>query len=204
MHVSLGRINADSAVGEFKNILLAEDSADDVFLIRSAFKKSGFPDPIYVVTNGEQVLQYLKGEGLYSDRERYPVPQLLLLDLNMPRMNGFEVLSWIRQRREWMCLPVIVLTTSFYGPEIKRAYDLGANSFITKPADFSQLLASLKEVGEHWLRRAILPEPGPFVPSPARVIPVSPKAPKDRPTKPSRMREGGKSRRKKNGPLSER
>jgi CheY-like chemotaxis protein len=204
MHVSLGRINADCAVGELKNILLAEDSIDDVFLVRSAFKKSGFPDPIYVVTNGEQVLQYLRGEGSYSDRERYPIPQLLLLDLNMPRMNGFEVLTWIRQRREWMCLPVIVLTTSFYGPEIKRAYDLGANSFITKPPDFSQLMASLKEVGEHWLRRAILPEPGPFIPFPARVAPVLPKAAKDRASKPSRTRERGKSQRKKNGPVSER
>src|SRR5262249_31914536 len=99
-----------AAVGNFKNILLAEDSPDDVFLIRSAFKKSGFPDPIYVVSNGEQVLQYLKGEGSYADRKEYPVPHLLLLDLNMPRLNGFEVLSWIRGRQEWMCLPVIVLT----------------------------------------------------------------------------------------------
>jgi len=155
-------------VGDFKNILLAEDSPDDVFLIRSAFKKNSFKDPIYVVSNGEEVLQYLKGEAPYSDRKRYPIPHLLLLDLNMPRLNGFEVLSWIRGRQEWMCLPVIVLTTSFYGPEIKRAYDLGANSFITKPPEFSHLLASLKEVGEHWLRRAILPEPGPFIPSPAQ------------------------------------
>ena len=156
------------AVGHLKNILLADDSPDDVFLIRSAFKKNGLRDSIYVVSNGEQVLQYLKGEGVYADRKQYPVPHLLLLDLNMPRLNGFEVLSWIRARQEWMCLPVIVLTTSFYGPEIKRAYDLGANSFITKPPEFSQLVASLKEVGEHWLRRAILPEPGPFIPAPTQ------------------------------------
>jgi CheY-like chemotaxis protein len=162
-------------VGDLKNILLAEDSPDDVFLIRSAFKKCGFHDPIFVVSNGEQVLQYLKGEGPYADREQYPVPHLLLLDLNMPRLNGFEVLSWIRGRQEWMCLPVIVLTTSFYGPEIRRAYDLGANSFVTKPPEFSHLIASLKEVGEHWLRRAILPEPGPFVPSPAQADQISSK-----------------------------
>jgi len=170
-------------VGDLKNILLAEDSPDDVFLIRSAFEKSGFQDPIYVVSDGEQVLQYLKGEGPYADRERYPVPHLLLLDLNMPRLNGFEVLSWIRGRQEWMCLPVIVLTTSFYGPEIRRAYDLGANSFLTKPPDFPQLMAGLKEVGEHWLRRAILPEPGPFVPSPAEAAPASSKPAKTRRTK---------------------
>jgi CheY-like chemotaxis protein len=162
-------------VDNLKNILLADDSSDDVFLIRSAFKKSGFEDPVYVVSNGEQVVQYLKGEGTYADRKRFPVPHLLLLDLNMPRMNGFDVLSWIRGRSEWMCLPIIVLTTSFYGPEIKRAYDLGANSFITKPPEFLQLLASLKEVGEHWLRRALLPEPGPFVPSPAHAAPLFPR-----------------------------
>src|SRR6267378_450816 len=157
-----------SRVGDLKNILLADDSPDDVFLIRSAFKKNGFRDSIHVVTNGEEVLRYLKGEGAYADRKQYPVPHLLLLDLNMPTLNGFEVLSWIRARQEWMCLPVIVLTMSFYGPEIKRAYELGANSFITKPPEFSDLVASLKEVGEHWLRRAILPEPGPFIPSPAQ------------------------------------
>jgi CheY-like chemotaxis protein len=179
-------------VAALKNILLAEDSPDDVFLITSAFKKNGFQDPIYVVSNGEQVLQYLKGEGAYADRNRYPVPHILLLDLSMPRLNGFEVLTWIRGRQEWMCLPIIVLTTSFYGPEIKRAYDLGANSFITKPAEFSQLMASLKEVGEHWLRRAILPEPGPFIPSPAKSAAAPSKSPKTRRTisTPSRRRAG--------------
>ena len=175
-------------MGDLKNILLAEDSPDDVFMIRSAFKKSGFKDPIYVVPNGEEVLQYLKGEGHYADRQQYPVPHLLLLDLNMPRLNGFEVLSWIRSRQEWMCLPVIVLTTSFYGPEIKRAYDLGANSFITKPPDFSQLVAGLKEVGEHWLRRAILPEPGPFIPAPTESASASSQPPKSRAAKSSRTR----------------
>lgn len=162
-------------MGDLKNILLADDSPDDIFLIKSAFTKSGFADPIYVVSNGEEVLQYLKGEKAFADRKRFPIPHLLLLDLNMPRLNGFEVLSWIRGRQEWMCLPVIVLTTSFYGPEIKRAYDLGANSFITKPPEFPQLVASLKEVAEHWLRRAILPEPGPFIPAPAQPVPSSTK-----------------------------
>lgn len=181
-------------MGDLKNILLADDSPDDVFLIKSAFKKNGFSDSIYVVSNGEDVLRYLKGEGAFADRQRYPVPHLLLLDLNMPRLNGFDVLTWIRGRQEWMCLPVIVLTTSFYGPEIKRAYDLGANSFITKPPDFGQLVAGLKEVGEHWLRRAILPEPGPFVPAPAQPTPSSTKPIKTRPAKStSNRRRSGKA-----------
>jgi CheY-like chemotaxis protein len=184
-------------VGNLKNILLADDSPDDVFLIRSALKKNGFRDPIYVVSNGEEVLQYFKGQGAYADRKKYPVPHLLLLDLNMPRLNGFEVLSWIRGRQEWMCLPVIVLTTSFYGPEIKRAYDLGANSFITKPPEFSHLLASLKELGEHWLRRAILPEPGPFIPAPTQATSYSAKPGTLRSAKSTRTsRRSGKPDRK--------
>jgi CheY-like chemotaxis protein len=186
MHVTRGSF---AAVGNLKNILLADDSADDVFLIRSAFKKGGFADPIYVVSDGEQVLQYLRGQGPYANRQQHPVPHLLLLDLNMPRLNGFEVLSWIRGRQEWMCLPVIVLTTSFYGPEIKRAYDLGANSFITKPPEFSHLVASLKEVGEHWLRRAILPQPGPFIPSPAQTPTSTSKTAKLGRAKSTRTRE---------------
>ena len=202
MHVaSKGKFDATRGVGDLKNILLADDSPDDVFLIRSAFKKSGFEDPLYVVSNGEEVVQYLKGEGAYRDRERFPVPHLLLLDLNMPRMNGFDVLSWIRARKEWMCLPVIVLTTSFYGPEIKRAYDLGANSFITKPPEFEQLLAGLKEVGEHWLRRALLPEPGPFVPSPSQPVASSPRPPTAQRGKSARPRPDAGVRKRNTGPL---
>jgi hypothetical protein len=100
-----------------------------------------------------------------------------------------------------MCLPVIVLTTSFYGPEIKRAYDLGANSFITKPPEFSHLVASLKEVGEHWLRRAILPEPGPFIPSPAHAAAASAELEKIPAVKPSRRPRGSGTRDGKTGPL---
>ena len=147
-------------------ILLAEDSPDDVLLIRMAFKRAGFLNPMHVVTDGEKAIQYLKGEGIYADREQYPVPQILLLDLKMPRMNGFDVLAWIRQRPEWKCLPVIVITTSFYGPDIEQAYESGANSFLTKPAQFDEFVATVKQMGNFWLGHTILPAPGPFVPPP--------------------------------------
>ena len=147
-------------------ILLAEDSADDVLLLRMAFKRAGFSNPIHVVTDGEKAIQYLKGEGIFSDRDRYPVPQILLLDLKMPRMNGFDVLSWLRQRPEWKCLPVIVITTSFYGPDIEQAYEAGANSFLTKPAQFDEFVATVKQMGTFWLGHTILPAPGPFIPPP--------------------------------------
>ena len=147
-------------------ILLAEDSADDVLLIRMAFKKAGFSNPIQVVSDGEKAIQYLRGEGPYADRNQFPVPQILLLDLKMPLLNGFDVLAWIRQRAEWKCLPIIVITTSFYGPDIDQAYELGANSFLTKPAHFDEFVATIKQMGHFWLGHTILPAPGPFVPPP--------------------------------------
>jgi CheY-like chemotaxis protein len=165
-------------------ILLADDSADDVLLIRMAFKRAGFANPIVVVPDGEQAIQYLKGEGPYADRERFPIPQILLLDLKMPKLNGFDVLSWIRQRPEWKCLPIIVITTSFYGPDIEQAYDLGANSFLTKPAHFDEFVATVKQMGTFWLGHTILPAPGPFVPPPQSEpgVPLKTSATRGRPT----------------------
>jgi CheY-like chemotaxis protein len=147
-------------------ILLAEDNSDDVLLIRMAFKRAGFLNPIEVVSNGEKAIQYLRGEAPYSDRTRFPVPQILLLDLKMPRFNGFEVLGWIRNRAEWKCLPIIILTTSFYGTDIEQAYELGANSFLTKPAQFDEFVAAVKQMGDFWLGHTLLPAPGPFIPAP--------------------------------------
>src|SRR5437762_13792005 len=89
-------------------ILLAEDNADDVLLIRLALEKTGAGDLLRVVRDGEEVLQYLQGEGAFSDRTQFPVPDLLLLDLAMPRMSGLEVLAWLQPRAEWMHLPVVV------------------------------------------------------------------------------------------------
>ncbi len=154
------------AVANKGTILLADDNADDVLLVRMAFKRAGFENQILSVMDGEQVLQYLKAEGPYADRARFPVPELVLLDLKMPRMDGFDVLEWVRQRPEWKCLPIIVFTTSFYGPDVKRAYDLGANSFLTKPADFHEFVSAVKQLGDFWLRETVLPQPGPFVPAP--------------------------------------
>jgi len=145
-------------------ILLAEDNEDDVLLIRMAFKRSTIENPMRVVGDGREVIRYLQGLGPYSDRKKYPVPQLLLLDLKMPNVDGFEVLTWIRKQPEWKSLPAVVLTTSFYGPDIKRAYTLGANSFLTKPADFDEFVAAVRQLAEFWLQRTTLP---------ATVVPLS-------------------------------
>src|SRR6185436_19786504 len=93
-------------------ILLAEDREDDVLLIRKAFERAHIPNPLYVVNDGEEVIAYLKGEGKFSNRAEYPLPDLVLLDLKMPRVNGFEVLAWIRQQPTLSSLRVLVLTSA--------------------------------------------------------------------------------------------
>jgi len=150
-------------------ILLAEDDQDDALLLSVGLLQAGYSNPISVVTDGEQAIQYLKGEGSYANRAKFPIPMLMFLDIKMPRIDGFEVLQWIRSQPEWRHLPVIILTSSYYGAEIERAYDIGANSFLTKPADFQEYVAALKHVGEYWLSKNIFLEPGPFVVAPAQV-----------------------------------
>src|SRR5437763_1675459 len=135
-------------------ILLAEDNLDDVLLVRMAFRKAGFDNRIVVVCDGEVAIQYLLGKGRYADREQFPIPEIFLLDLKMPKVSGFEVLAWRQRRAEWRCLPTIVLTSSCSAADVARAYDLGANSFLTKPADFPEFVTMMKEVIHFWLNNS--------------------------------------------------
>jgi CheY-like chemotaxis protein len=132
-------------------ILLAEDRDDDVILIRRAFKKANILNPLHVVGDGEEAIAYLKGEGQYANRAEYPLPDLLLLDLKMPRQSGFEVLSWIRQEPHLSGLRVVVLTSSDEIRDVNRAYQLGANSFLVKPVDFEQFVSVLHAIQGYWL-----------------------------------------------------
>ena len=118
-------------------ILLAAEREDDVFLIREALVKARISHPIYVVRDGEGVIEYLNGQGKYANRAEYPLPNLLLLDLKMSRKDGFQVLQWLRQQQSQLrTLPVVVLTTFGELREVHFAYWLGANSFLVKPLDF--------------------------------------------------------------------
>ncbi len=175
-----------------QTILLAEDNPDDILLIRMAFNRAGFPNPLEVVRNGAEAIQYLKGQGRYANRELFPIPAVILLDLNMPIMSGFEVLTWLRQRPEWKCLPVVVLTTSFYGPDIEKAYDLGANSFVTKSVELEEFVGTVRQLCKFWLHDTRLPTPGPFVPAPDQSSPTDssePALPESRqPTRASQAR----------------
>src|SRR5690349_14765253 len=114
-------------------ILLAEDREDDVLLIQQAFEQAGIRNPLFVVRDGEEAISYLSGEGKYAKREEFPLPDLLLLDLKMPRKDGFDVLRWLMQQPSLSALRVLVLTTSGEIYDVDEAYQLGANSFLVKP-----------------------------------------------------------------------
>lgn len=132
-------------------ILLADDSDDDVFLICRALQSASIINQVQVVRDGEQVLAYLKGEPPYEDRQAFPLPQLLLLDLKMPRMDGFEVLRWLRQQPQWRALPVAVLTSSSDVRDVNAAFALGANSFMIKPVDFMRFAEFAQALAGSWL-----------------------------------------------------
>ena len=153
-------------------ILLAEDNEDHVVLIRRAFKQSGLLNPLYVVADGEQVIAYLKGEGKYANRAEYPLPCLLLLDLKMPNKNGFEVLEWLRAQPAFAALRVVVLTTSGESSDINRAYQLGANSFLTKPVDFRDFVQLTSAIRGYWLWLSRAPELERPQPSERRNLPL--------------------------------
>src|SRR4051794_4798880 len=133
-------------------ILLAEDNPDDVALIERAFIKAKLQTPLQVVPDGDAAVAYLSGAGPYSDRAQFPLPTLLLLDLKLPRRSGFDVLSWVRDHPALRRLPVVVLTSSREGVDINRAYELGANSYLTKPVRFENLLEMMRTLDAYWLR----------------------------------------------------
>jgi CheY-like chemotaxis protein len=132
-------------------ILLAEDNDDHVILILRAFRKGALLNPVYVVKNGEEVIEYLQGHGRFQNRHEYPLPALLLLDLRMPMKNGFEVLEWIRSQPTLKGLRVVVLTTSEDLRDVNRAYELGANSFLVKPIDLDHFANLTDAIKGHWL-----------------------------------------------------
>jgi CheY-like chemotaxis protein len=133
-------------------VLLAEDSENDVLMFRRAARRAKFSQPVHVVTNGEEVVAYLKGEGEFRDRAQYPLPGLVLLDLKMPRMNGFEVLQWVRSQPQFAALQVVVLSSSDEIRDINRAYQLGANSFLVKPLSFDEFVGMLEALRSYCLR----------------------------------------------------
>jgi CheY-like chemotaxis protein len=131
-------------------VLLAEDDEDDLWLMLKALNKARLPHSPVVVRDGVEAIDYLAGHGVYADRERYPFPFLFLLDLSMPRKNGFEVLEWWRSEPRQQHLTTIVLTSSARREDIERAYRLDAVSYLCKPAELSDLTEMVERVLQFW------------------------------------------------------
>lgn len=120
--------------------LLVEDDSNDVYLLRLAFPKAGLQNPLHVVGNGAEAISYLSGSGEFADRNKFPVPAIVLLDLNLPGKDGFEVLKWLAEREFGQKTLVVVLTNSARKSDVNRAYALKANFFLTKPSNFDDLV----------------------------------------------------------------
>lgn len=133
------------------SILMAEDDENDVFFVERAFKQAQIANPLHRVRDGEEAMDYLRGSGGYADRDKFPLPYLMLLDLKMPRKNGFEVIAWLRQQSGLKRLPVVVLTSSKEDPDVNRAYELGANTYLVKPVKFEGLVEMMKTLNLYWL-----------------------------------------------------
>jgi two-component system, response regulator len=139
-------------------ILLVEDSLDDVELALRAFKRSHVTNEIVVAEDGVEALDYLFGRGRYTGREVADQPQVVLLDLKLPKLDGIEVLRAIRVDPRTRRLPVVVLTSSDEAEDVQRCYDLGCNSYVRKPVSFEELVEAARQLGLYWL---VLNRPAP-------------------------------------------
>ena len=141
-------------------ILHVEDDPNDVLLVNRAIQKSNAAMIVRSVTDGDQALAYLAGRESFADRQEFPLPHLVLLDLKMPRKSGLEVLAWIRQQPRLKRMVVVIFTSSKHDQDINRAYELGANSYLVKPVGFDALQETMKQVNHYWgkLNQTPIPE----------------------------------------------
>ena len=143
--------------GKGITILLADDDPDDRQLTRDAFNENRLANSLATVPDGEELLEYLHRRGKYTELQGDPLPGLILLDLNMPRKDGREALKEIKAHPEFRRIPIVVLTTSKAEEDILRTYDLGVNSYITKPVTFKSLVEIIKVLGRYWFEVGELP-----------------------------------------------
>ncbi|KPK11787.1 MAG: chemotaxis protein CheY [Acidithiobacillales bacterium SG8_45] len=136
---------------ENKKILLVEDNPDDEALTLRALKKNNIANEVVVARDGVEALDYLFGEGVHAGRDLGDQPQVILLDLKLPKVDGLEVLKRIRGHDQTRRLPVVILTTSNEDSDIVSSYDMGANSYIRKPVDFDQFMEAVRQLGLYWL-----------------------------------------------------
>lgn len=146
-----GAAAGEAATSNLRPILYIEDREDDAFFMFRACALAGIKQPLQAVPNGDQAIAYLAGAGPFADRERYPQPCLVLLDLHMPGTTGFEVLAWIRARPELAALPVLVFTSSNLPSDVEKATALGSNGYLVKPMNLKQLVEMVNGLKEYWL-----------------------------------------------------
>lgn len=132
-------------------ILLVEDNVDDAFFIQRAFHTAEIRHPLFTVGDGQQAIDYLTGAGRYSDRAVYPMPRLVLADLKMPEVSGFDLIQWMRNNPPTKLVPIVVLSSSALPQDVNRAYTLGANAYMVKPADARALDRVFRTMAEFWL-----------------------------------------------------
>jgi CheY-like chemotaxis protein len=131
-------------------ILVVEDNAEEVILLQKAFKRAGMKISAQFVVNGEEAIDYLSGVDRFQDRYTYPEPDLVIMDLKMPRKGGFELLEWFRNLQEGALIPVVVLTSSNREADVQRAYSLGANSYFLKPSNFDEFRDMIQVIYNYW------------------------------------------------------
>jgi len=134
-----------------KVVLIAEDDDNDLFFLQRAFEAANVKNPLCIVRDGQEAIEYLSGTGNFADRIKFPLPHLFLLDLKMPRKTGIEVLEWLSGQPKLRCLPIVVFSSSANRKDIDRAYELGANGFVVKPSSMVERAELAKAMGLFWL-----------------------------------------------------
>lgn len=139
-------------------VLLVEDDLNDIFLVKRAFKRADIPNPLQVVTDGVEAIHYLQGEGKYANRQLYPLPSLIVMDIKMPRKSGFEVLEWIKSDGLLKRIPVVIVSSSDQSFDVNKAYELGANAYMIKPVNFKEVENLFQSITHYWGLECAKPE----------------------------------------------
>jgi CheY-like chemotaxis protein len=146
-----GRQAQKEVMAEHGMVLIVDDDENDLVFVRFAFEQAKVSNPIQTLHDGTEAIDYLRGKGRYSDRQKYPLPCLMLLDLKMPRCDGFEVLAWRQREAGLQYFPVVVFTSSNQERDILKAMELGATAYAVKPAQLEYLIAMARELQSKWL-----------------------------------------------------
>ena len=141
------------------NILIAEDNEDDAFILTHTLNAAGLPNPVFICRDGQEVINYIKGDGSFSDREKYPLPGMLILDIKMPRLTGLEVLRWVRAHPGCAVIPTIILTSSAHPNDVLEAFANGVNAYFMKPPTTDEMRDLLQLIHRFWTASVLPPMP---------------------------------------------